>query len=444
MEFGKHIEKGFWAFSDKALPAIYGVSFIFLVVRVLPPREFGAFVIVQTIFNLVVALGTAFAFSPLTKFAAETDENAEYISASGILGLIFFSIVSLLIVVCKPIYVPLLDRDHDGVLGPLVFLLPVLFLTAFFRTMSVSYLQAKYQVQKIFWVDAVYLLGVLVLIVLSQQLFQFSSAYHLIILLIIAQSASSILALIFSRKELIVIVRPQQTVFKKVWDFGKYSLLANSSYNVFAQMDVFFISSCAGVSYVAIYNAAKIVTRIFDMLSQLLMMFLLPYSSKYYTQKRIDQLVIVAEKAICFSTLLLLPAFLIMIFFPGQLMHLLYRSKYDEGISVVRIFGLLALSVPWNAVASSYMAGMAKVKEALYFGLSLVVFSVLAFTILTPPFGIVGAGLTYVCSLVGMTIATTVFTQKSIPYRFKGVVSRIRDVKGFVESKILVKEHERS
>jgi lipopolysaccharide exporter len=444
VEFGKHIEKGFWALSDKALPAIFGVGFIFLVVRVLPPREFGAFVIVQTIFNLTVALGTAFAFAPLTKFAAETDENAEYISASGILGLIFFVIVSLLIVACKPIYIPLLDREHDGVLGPLVFLIPLLFATAFFRTMLVSYLQAKYQVKKIFWIDAVYLLGALLLIFLSERLNLFSSAYHLIVLLIISQGASSLLALFMIRKELSEIVRPQQSSFNKIWDFGKYSFMANSSYNVFAQMDVFFISSAAGVSYVAIYNAAKIVTRIFDMLSQLLMMFLMPYSSKYYTQNRIDQLVVVAEKSICFSTLLLLPACLIMIFFPGQLMHLLYKGKYDEGIIVVRIFGFLALSVPWNAVASSYMAGMAKVKESLYFGFALLIFSVLGFSILTPVLGFVGAALVYVGSLIGMTIGTTIFTQKSIPYRFKGVVSRIWDVKDFVESKILMRGRKRS
>ena len=39
MEFGKHIGKGVWAFADKALPAIYGIGFIFLVVRELPENE---------------------------------------------------------------------------------------------------------------------------------------------------------------------------------------------------------------------------------------------------------------------------------------------------------------------------------------------------------------------------------------------------------------------
>ena len=39
MEFGKHIGKGLWAFADKALPAVYALGFIFLVVRVLPEKE---------------------------------------------------------------------------------------------------------------------------------------------------------------------------------------------------------------------------------------------------------------------------------------------------------------------------------------------------------------------------------------------------------------------
>ena len=51
MEFGRHIGKGIWAFADKSLPALYGVGFIFLVVRVLPEEEYGAFAIIQSIYD---------------------------------------------------------------------------------------------------------------------------------------------------------------------------------------------------------------------------------------------------------------------------------------------------------------------------------------------------------------------------------------------------------
>ena len=61
MEFGKHVGKGIWAFGDKALPVVYGIGFIFLVVRVLPAKEYGAFVIAQTIFTFATARGYSLA-----------------------------------------------------------------------------------------------------------------------------------------------------------------------------------------------------------------------------------------------------------------------------------------------------------------------------------------------------------------------------------------------
>lgn len=39
MEFGKHIGKGLWGFADKSLAVVYGLGFIFLVIRVIPEKE---------------------------------------------------------------------------------------------------------------------------------------------------------------------------------------------------------------------------------------------------------------------------------------------------------------------------------------------------------------------------------------------------------------------
>ena len=116
MEFSKHIGKGIWAFADKALPAIYGLGFIFLVVRVLPAKEFGAFVLIQTIFTLTMALGYAFAFQPLTKFAAENENNQEYVATSIFFGLSFFIAASILIHITKLFFIPLFVRTKEGCL----------------------------------------------------------------------------------------------------------------------------------------------------------------------------------------------------------------------------------------------------------------------------------------------------------------------------------------
>ena len=63
MEFGKHIGKGLWGIADKALPVVYGISYIVLVIRVLPEEEFGNFVLIQEVFLIITGFAMAFSFA---------------------------------------------------------------------------------------------------------------------------------------------------------------------------------------------------------------------------------------------------------------------------------------------------------------------------------------------------------------------------------------------
>jgi hypothetical protein len=65
VELGRHLGKGIWGLADKALPVVYGLGYVLLVIRVLPEVEFGNWVLLQEIFLLVSGLATAFALNPL-------------------------------------------------------------------------------------------------------------------------------------------------------------------------------------------------------------------------------------------------------------------------------------------------------------------------------------------------------------------------------------------
>jgi hypothetical protein len=62
MEFGKHIGKALLVFTHKALPAVYGFGFIFLVIRFLLAMEYGSFILIQVIFTMLMALRASFEF----------------------------------------------------------------------------------------------------------------------------------------------------------------------------------------------------------------------------------------------------------------------------------------------------------------------------------------------------------------------------------------------
>ena len=435
MEFGKHIGKGVWAFADKALPAIYGIGFIFLVIRVLPENEYGAFVIIQTIFTIVNALGFSLAHQPLTKFAAETEENGSFIAVSLVLSFFYVVVTSALVLVFRGALVILLDPVGQSNLTHLFSYLPLLFLVSTYRSFGISLLQATYQVQKIFWIDAIYFIGTLVIVYIAQQFGRFYTASDLVLVIVAAQGLSSLVAVFMTRELMAVKLVLHGETFRKMWNFGKYTFGGNTFYTMFSQMDVFFVSSFMGILGVAVYNASKIFTRIFDMIAQVLQMFLIPYSSKTYTKDDNETMKTTAEKAICFSTVVIIPFVLIMIFFPEQLLNIFYNGKYNHGAAIVRIFGFLGLIVPWNAVAVSYIIGIGKVKQGFYFGVVLVLVAVVLYGIFTPKYGAPGTTLGYVIALSILTVVMVWFIKPIVPLNILNVLRRTQDVLVFVKNR---------
>src|SRR5512136_2326119 len=90
MEFRKYLRQGIWGLADKALPVVYGIGYVLLVIRVLPEEEFGLFVLVQEIFLIISGLATAFALQPLLKFGSEDrTEQAGLQTSAGMLHALF-------------------------------------------------------------------------------------------------------------------------------------------------------------------------------------------------------------------------------------------------------------------------------------------------------------------------------------------------------------------
>jgi O-antigen/teichoic acid export membrane protein len=436
VEFGKHITKGIWAFADKSLPPVYGLGFVFLVIRVLPANEYGAFVIIQTILTFSTSLCYALALQPLTKFTAENAESGPYVTAGAGFSLIFYGTISLAIVLLRPLLIPLLDAGGQSNIGTLLFYLPLLFCVSFYRNIAVSFLQAKYQVRKIFWIDAVYFLGVLLLIFIASLRHRFASAEDLLQLTALAYICSTLLAFFISRREMTLGLSFKRAAMQQIWDYGKYTFGATVIYNMFIQADVFFVSSTVGLAGVATYNAAKILTKLFDMLVQVIQMFILPLSSKLHAEGNLGRLRIVAEKAIMFSLLILLPVFVAMFFFPSVILSVLYKGKYAEGASVMAIFAFLAFVMPWNAVCGTIIQGIGRVKYGFKMSGLLLLLSGVTYSILTPMYGMNGAAGAYLLVMAIITIIITMYTQRLLHFTLGGIVSRIADVGNFLRNKI--------
>jgi O-antigen/teichoic acid export membrane protein len=309
--------------------------------------------------------------------------------------------------------------------------LPLLFVTAWYRGFALGFLQAKFAVRDIFFVDASNILGSLGLVYVMTMLGRFHSADDLLQVMILAQAVSTILAMFFTFPLMKSSLRYERTALLEVLNFGKYTFGTNSIYTFLMQADVFFVSSFSGLAAVAVYNAAKLFTRVFDMLSQVQQMFLIPYSSRRWGERDVSGLSVTAEKAICFSTLLLLPVLLLFVVFPAPLLEFLYHGKYPTAAPVLRVFGLLALVTPWNATAVSFIVGIGRVKEVFVISFLYAAITIPLYWLLTPLFGAVGTAVGLVGSFAVITVIYVRITQRIVPFTLTGVAGRVRDAWSF-------------
>ena len=327
--------------------------------------------------------------------------------------------------------IALLDPRSEGHLSSLVLFIPVLLVTTYFRNFAVALLQATYRVREIFWIDSVYFCGSLILFSGAKLMNHLSTASDVLVSITVAQLLSSLTALAYTRRLFAGVRAPGTSAMRTLWNFGKYSFCTTGLSAVFSQMDVFLLSSLVGVGAVAVYNAARILTRVFDMMSQLILMFLLPFSSRHYAAGNIQTLSSTAEKTICFSTVVLLPIAFAMIAFPGEILHLLYGQRYADGAPIVRILGFVAVVVPWTAVSSSFVGGIGRVKEALFFGVGLVVVSGIVYPLCITAFGAAGAALAFVVVSTLFGVFVTIYVQRFVPFSVRGTFLRVRDIRTF-------------
>lgn len=436
MEFGKHIGKGLWAFADKTLPVIYGIGFVFLVIRVLPESEYGAFVVIQAIFTLFTSIGTAFAIQPLIKFASETEDYGSIFSVSFAFYLAFLLIASALIITVQKPLALLLEPSHAAQLQDLMWLVPLLFLSSCFKSLALGILQTRFHVQKIFWIDATFFLGCIVGFYFVGRIKMLGSAKELILITAVMHLLSSIVAFVVSKNLLQLKHRPSRETFSKVWHFGKFSFASSVSFAVFAQLDVFLLSSLAGVVHVAVYSAAKIFTRVFDVFNQVVQLFVIPATARLNARGEATSLQVMTEKSIWFSTLVLLPLLALFLFGSDLLISFFYKGRYAEAVLPLRILSLLALTTPWHSVLSSILVGMGKVREGLHIGWLFIAASVVLYFLLIPRLGAVGAATATVAGSIVLSVSIGLFVNKFIPIHIGRVIGRTSDITNFVRQQI--------
>lgn len=434
MEFGRHLGKGVWGIADKALPVVYGVGFVVLVVRVLPEQELGNFVLLQELFLVISGLGTALALQPLLKFASEEKEDhSGDLSAALVLNLAFLVPSGLLCVLLREPAAAVLNAPA---FSTLLLAMPGLLATSFIRNVALTLLQSRLRMKALFLTDAAHFLGFPFLIWVLSRRGTFDSAGDLVRINLVTFTASSMLGAWFARGSFRVRRRGFGDELRRAWDYGRFSLAGVVSYLFFSRADAFVLSAFTGPVQVAVYTSAKIFVRIYEMVTQVVQMFVLPVSSRLASRGETAALRTVVEKAIAFTTVGILPVMALFLFGAPQLLDAVYRGRYAEAAPLLQAFALLTLIVPAQAVASNVLLGLGQAREGFVIGAQTLLLGLVSYFLLVPWLGAFGAALGYVVTALALAWLSMRVMVRTLPLTVAGVAGRTRDITNFLRSRL--------
>lgn len=432
MRLSSHLDKGFWISADKILMAAHGVIINLAVIRALPTDQLAKYIILyQTIFLLMNTLLVAFVFQPLMKFGAERSlGNGVARSSLTILGLAIavFLCFAFLLAIFGDRWYGLSDLNAYAVSIPLL-------LFTFMPRLYVQHLfQSHYKVQHVFWINFTFAVISAVGILYLTLRGELSTTWQVLIWLSGASLFSSILSVILGQPFWGSFREGNRNVRSEMLRFGSLNLGSTGSFVLFGYLDNHLIALFCSPVEIAIYYSAKLLTRIYDVFSQIVQTTLIPTVSRLYGAKDWPTLRAVFEKSVCFSSLILLPTLLSFLLFSDWIISLLFGGRFTESAFLLKIFSVLAVLVPWNSVIASYYVAMDMLKTALWVNVLNLVLMASAYLILIPTLQSIGTTLSVVLVTAMMTMMNIFILKKRLAFRITDVIKRTADALNFIRN----------
>ncbi len=428
MNLRQHLSTGIWAAADKGLIFLNGFTILLVVIAVLPPSEWAAFSLFQSIFLIICVLSDSIFLQPMVKFASEHEAEVEEILAA---SFNLYTFVMLFFGGCFAFFADACAKLFASPeLGTMLGWLPLILAMNIFRNVGIRYLQISYRISHIFWVDLAFFGSITLMTILANSLGLFHRAMDFVIINLLGGALSSLVAILFARKAFIKmpLLNVPRNEYGKLLSFAKFQAGTSALLTIQQWADVLIVGVYAP-AYVALYSAAKTLYRFFDAVREGATLLIVPVASRLHTsgdEKKLSELV---EKMLFLAFAALVPISLTLALGSDLLMNIFYKGKFPGIAQVFQILILTGFTLPLALVATNVLIGMGRVK-----GLFL---SVLGGTIifyglgrfLTPTLAATGMALAVLASTTAIGIFAFIAMRRELNISAKGIMRGMRSIK---------------
>jgi O-antigen/teichoic acid export membrane protein len=435
VNLSEHLDKGIWTVADKTLLLLYGFGVILLVVNILPPPEWGAFSLFQSIFLILCVLSDSIFLQPMVKFAAEHEAEVPQVLAGGFnLYIVTMLGTGFIIAMCASSFAAIFSTPE---LGEMLRFLPLFLALSIFRNVGIRYLQIELQINAIFWVDLALFGSVLILTVLAGALGLFHTAMDFMYLNIIGAALSSIVALAFCWQAFFTmpIFRVPRDEYGRMLSFAKFQAGTSALLTLQQWSDVLIVGLFYNASEVAVYSAAKTIYRFLDAVREGATLLVVPMTSKLYTQRDFEGLSTLIEQLLFGAFALLVPISLGLAVGAPLIFKILYHGQYDSGAVVFQIMILSGFTLPLALIGTNALIGMGKAKDLFLATLGAVTIFFISSYILAPRMASRGEALAVFISMTFLAFFQFFAMRTELGLSARGIWRRAHDARKFVSSR---------
>lgn len=341
------IKSGFYSIGSRASILIFGFGTFYLLVRLLPKNDFGAWSIFLTITTIIEMSRNGLIQNALIKLlhSYDTESSGKVVSASWVLNVVYSILVYLLLVVISPFLQDMLGMDglanmffYFGI--TMLLLIPI---------SQYNYLQqANFSYNGIFWTAFVrqgsFFLNVLLLYLLNFK----PSVSQLVLIQAGCTLLAFFVAFFVARKYMVYKFDWEVQIMKKVFHFGKYVMGTNIFSLLFKSVDQLAIGYFLNASGVATYSAAMRLSNMVEYPATSVAEVAYPYSTAQIKEKGEQVTKIIYEKSVGLTLTITLPIVLFIFLFSDFIIFVIAGSQYSEASEILRITILFGLVTPFN------------------------------------------------------------------------------------------------
>lgn len=192
--------------------------------------------------------------------------------------------------------------------------------------------------------------------------------------------------------------------------------------NIFYWTDSFMIGYFKSVEAVGLYNAAVPIAALLLVTQEIFMQLFYPIITREYSIKNFGVIKELSKQVSKWIFIINLPALLVMLIFPGVIINILFGSEYLVAQNSLRLLALSVFSTSIAGISASLIYMMGKSKLLLFNTVLFSVINVILNSIFIPLYGINGAALATLLSVLGSGILSVFWSHKYldiIPMRRK-------------------------